>query len=449
MATINLNEKTLLAIKPSNNGKQENYFDENQTGFGVYVTKAGKKNYFVKGTCNSKQVMFTMGECSGFDSVKEARHQAATILQGMREGINPQKEKQKRKLAEDAQLKAVEADKKKDITLREVYQTMLEVRAAKLKPRTVGTYEQLTGYYLKDWLDRPMRSITDDEVVNHFSSISQKGKVSANNAFRAFRAIWNFGNVYHKGIFGDNPVKRLSGLKIWNTVAVRDREIPSKMMQAWFDAIMKWETPATRDYLLLLLFTGMRRSEAAALSWQNINFMEETLRVNDTKNGKPLVLPISSFPMALLEYRHKNCYENEYVFPGTGKSGHIVEPKRAISFVTAETGIDFTCHDLRRTLSSLCLDLLIHPYITDALINHVTGGKADVTRGYSVVTTERMRQPAQQICDRIMELCAGIVTDDDRKKKKAELQISEQGLTIVAKELPQPEQPKQVQPKKK
>ena len=442
MAIINLNEKTLISIKPSNNGKQENYFDENQTGFGVYVTKAGKKNYFVKGTCNSKQVMHTMGECSGFSSVKDARHQAAMILQGMKDGINPQQEKQNRKRAEDAQLKAVEADKKKDVTLREVYQTMLEVRAAKLKPRTVSTYEQLTGYYLKDWLDRPMRSITDDEVVNHFSSISQKGKVSANNAFRAFRAIWNFGNVYHKGIFGDNPVKRLSGLKIWNTVAVRDREIPSKMMQAWFDAIMKWETPATRDYLLLLLFTGMRRSEAAALSWKDIDFTQETLRVNDPKNGKPLVLPLSSFLIALLEYRYKNCYENEYVFPGTGRSGHIVEPKRAINFVVAETGIDFTCHDLRRTLTSLCLDLLIHPYITDALINHVTGGKADVTRGYSVVTTDRMRQPAQQICDRIMELCVGIVTEEDREKKKAELQVSEQGVTIVSKELPQPEPPK-------
>lgn len=77
-------------------------------------------------------------------------------------------------------------------------------------------------------------------------------------------------------------------------------------MQAWFDAIMKWETPATRDYLLLLLFTGMRRSEAAALSWKDIDFIQETLRVNIPKNSKPLVLPLSSFLITLLEYRHNN-----------------------------------------------------------------------------------------------------------------------------------------------
>jgi hypothetical protein len=48
---------------------------------------------------------------------------------------------------------------------------------------------------------------------------------------------------------------------------------------------------------------------------------------------------------------------------------------------------------------------------------------------------ERMRQPAQMISDRTMELCAGIVTDDDRKKKNALLEVTEQGIKIVTKDL--------------
>ena len=447
MATINLNEKTLPAIKP--NGKQENYFDTNQTGFGVYVTKAGRKNYFVKGVCNGKQVVFTMGECSGFESVKEARHEAAAILQGMREGINPQQEKKGRVLANEAQRLAALEDQKKDITLKEVYQKMIEVRGGKLKSRTQSTYEQLLDLYLSDWLELPMRNITTGDVEARFKSVSAKGKAAANNTFRTFRLIWNFGNIYHEGIFGENPVKRLSSLKIWNTVTARDREVPSQMMQQWYDAIMLWETPAVRDYLLLLLFTGMRRNEAAPLQWQDIDFEQRTIKVKDTKNGKPLVLPLSSFLYLLLAYRHKHYRENEYVFPGTGENGHIVEPKRALAFVTGKTGIEFSCHDLRRTLTSLCMDLLIHPYIMDALINHVSGGKKDVTRDYSIITVERMRQPAQQICDRIMELCSGIVTDDDRKKKKAIIRIANKRVIIIARDIPQPKPQEQKQPRRK
>lgn len=449
MSIINLNEKTLPMIKPSGSGKQENYFDINQSGFGVYITKAGRKNYFVKGVCNGKQVVFTMGECSGFECVKEARHMAASILQDMRRGVNPQKEKENRKQAFETLRLALLEDKKKDITFKDVYLKMIEVRGGKLKSRTQSTYEQLLELYLSDWLNLPMRNITTGDVENRFKSVSAKGKAAANNTFRTFRLIWNFGNIYHEGIFGENPVKRLSSLKIWNTVTARDREVPAHMMQQWYDAIMLWETPAVRDYLLLLLFTGMRRNEAAPLQWKDIDFEQRTIKVKDTKNGKPLILPLSSFLSLLLSYRHKYYYENEYVFPGTGKSGHIVEPKRALAFVTEKTGIKFSCHDLRRTLTSLCMDLLIHPYIMDALINHVSGGKKDVTRDYSIVTVERLRQPAQLICDRIMELCTGIVTDDDRKNKKTALRIAETGVIIIAKDLPQPKPQEQIQPRRK
>ena len=37
------------------------------------------------------------------------------------------------------------------------------------------------------------------------------------------------------------------------------------------------------------------------------------------------------------------------------------------------------------------------------LVNHALGG--DVTSGYVQMTTERLREPAQRVCDKMMELC--------------------------------------------
>ena len=43
------------------------------------------------------------------------------------------------------------------------------------------------------------------------------------------------------------------------------------------------------------------------------------------------------------------------------------------------------------------------PLALKALVNHAIGG--DVTEGYVQMTVERLREPAQKVCDRMIELC--------------------------------------------
>lgn len=48
----------------------------------------------------------------------------------------------------------------------------------------------------------------------------------------------------------------------------------------------------------------------------------------------------------------KSCQTHatsQYVFPGDGKPGYIVEPRKAIDKVTKKSGVTFAPHDLRRT----------------------------------------------------------------------------------------------------
>lgn len=50
----------------------------------------------------------------------------------------------------------------------------------------------------------------------------------------------------------------------------------------------------SRDYLLIALFTGMRRGEIARLRWENIDLVGRSLHIPKTKNGDPLDLPLST-----------------------------------------------------------------------------------------------------------------------------------------------------------
>jgi integrase len=154
------------------------------------------------------------------------------------------------------------------------------------------------------------------------------------------------------------------------------------------------------DYLLFLLLTGMRREEAARLVWDDVDLRARTVTIRDTKNGEDHTLPLSDFLVELLA-RRKTEATNGYVFPGEGKTGHIVEPRRQMEKVTKASSVAFTLHDLRRTFITIAESLDISAYALKRLLNHKM--RNDVTAGYIITDVERLRKPMQQITDFILK----------------------------------------------
>ncbi len=90
-------------------------------------------------------------------------------------------------------------------------------------------------------------------------------------------------------------------------------------------------------------------------------------------------------------------------FQAYSRSGHVEEPKFPLGQVADATGITVSAHDLRRSYITVAEAADISPMALKALVNHSTG--TDVTAGYVQVSIDRLRQPAQAVCDRLMELC--------------------------------------------
>jgi len=89
------------------------------------------------------------------------------------------------------------------------------------------------------------------------------------------------------------------------------------------------------------------------------------------------------------------------VFPGTGKGGYIIEPRKQMAKVIEATGIQFTVHDLRRTFITVAESLDIAAYALKRLLNHKMNG--DVTAGYIMLDVERLRKPMQMITDYLLQ----------------------------------------------
>jgi len=107
-----------------------------------------------------------------------------------------------------------------------------------------------------------------------------------------------------------------------------------------------------RDYLLVLLFTGLRRNEVLCLRWDSVDLNAGTLCAMDTKNRSDHVLPMGGYLWALMRRRRK-LTAGEWVFENPLTGNRITDPHRQIVNVVAKSGIPFSTHDLRRTFASI------------------------------------------------------------------------------------------------
>ena len=69
---------------------------------------------------------------------------------------------------------------------------------------------------------------------------------------------------------------------------------PSEVLPAWARGIERTvRRPELRDVFWFGMYTGMRLGEVLGLRWDRVDSGTGTLRVDDTKTGEPLVLPIT------------------------------------------------------------------------------------------------------------------------------------------------------------
>jgi len=366
------------------------YRDSELIGFGLRVGKT-TKSYYAEKRVDGKKRRCTIG-IHGHITTEQARKEAQRLLGIMATGKNPNDIAKEKNLLE--------------ITLGEVFDEFLSARQKSLKKRTIADYHYIMQSYLNDWLDKPILDITKAMVVKRHTKLGDKhGGAQANIAMRGLRAIFNFAICRYddsegQPIIANNPVTFLSKTKTWYKVERRTSVIKAHELPQLFEAFEKLESQNTRDYLIFLLFTGLRRGEAARLRWDQVDFRDKTFCISDTKNRVPLTLPLSDYLLELLKRRYKEKL-NDYVFPGNGKSGHITDPRRQIKNIGKLSGVTFMAHDLRRTFITIAESLDISAYAVKQLVNHKMG--KDVTAGYIIMDVERLRKPMQQITDYILK----------------------------------------------
>jgi integrase len=376
--------KRLIDTLPHPSAGQILYRDTALPGFGLRVGRQSK-TYFVEGQVNRRTRRVTIGRADVF-APEIARKKAMAILSDMAEGRDPNEEKR--------------VQFTQNITLEKAFELFFATRTH-LSAHTVSGYGRTARLYLKAWAKTPMSEITRQMVLRKHQHVAAKsGKITANNVMRHLRSVYNFVAATQEQ-FPANPVLILTQARAWNKETRRRTVIASHQLPAWWCAVLQ-EPDYSRDFLLSALFTGMRRGELMQLRWDSVDLAGRSLHSPTTKNGDPLDLPLSEFMTMLLTTRKGITGLSPWVFPGPGKSGHIVETKKFQLRIGEASGVHFTLHDLRRTFITIAESLDVPYYALKRMLNHRTG--SDVTGGYIVIDAERLRGPVDLVARKILEL---------------------------------------------
>lgn len=385
MSNLHFTKRAIEALPYAEQG-QKLYRDTTLRGLGVRVGSSSKV-FFVEGQVNRRTRRVTIGRADVL-SVEEARRRALSALSDMAGGVDPNQEK--RRVAQEA------------VTLDQAFGRFFEVRT-QMVASSIDAYSRTRDLYLRDWNRSPITMITRQMILKRHRRIAaQHGQVTANNVMRHLRSVYNFTAATYDE-FPPNPVAILTQAGASFHERRRRGAVPAHALPAWWNAVTE-EPDYSRDFLLIALFTGMRRNEIASLRWDYIDLDGRALHIPKTKNGDPLDLPLADFILKLLKERRESTGESPWVFPSNGRTGHLVETKKFTGRVAARSGVEFTLHDLRRTFVSIAESLDVPHYALKRLLNHRLSG--DVTAGYIVSQPERLRGPVEAVAASILEQVA-------------------------------------------
>ena len=428
-----LTKRVVDAAKP----RDERYFVwcSALPGFGVRIYPSGRKVFVAQIRIGRQQRRVTIGTFGAF-TVDAARERAKAVIQAAADGRDPQREKQ---------------EARRPTTVAELCNEYLQAAKNGLvvtrfgRPKPPGTIAiddgrirrhivPLIGNIAARDLRRvDVQRMVDRIVVGKTAAVVKTkphGKaVVTGGAGTAAKAAGLLGGIYtwaqRRGLVpeGMNPAHGVEKA----AAKAKDRVLSADELRE-LGRILKSraaEIPAAVSALRLIALTGLRRDEACALRWREIDVPAQCLRLEHTKTGRSM-RPIGKSALDLIRARPRQGAV-EWVFPRPDNNAPADMKKRIASLFDAAGLSDARSHDLRRTYASVAADLGYGEAAIAELLGHAKRGVTE--RHYVRRSDPVLLAAADRVSSRIAamldELTADVVplksSDGSRDSDKASL----------------------------
>ena len=353
--TFPFSEPKIKALKPPAGKDREYVKDATFPGLQCCITAAGGKSYYLVKRTEGKPTRHLLGTAAQL-SVADARKAAAALAGDIASGRNPQ---------------AVKRGKRQEPTLAALWEHWLQYARSHKKPRSVEEDERNWKLHLKPWENRKLGSVKKTDVqALHARLGSDNGIYCGNRVLALLRAMYNKASDLEYR--GENPA---AGVKLYTEVA-RDRFLQADELGAFFKAL-EAEPELFRDFFLIALLSGARKSNVLAMRWAELDLHGGYWRIPNPKRGGALTVPLIAPALSILNKRREASEGSEWVFPGHRRGTHLANPQKSWARVCMAAGLkDLRPHDLRRSLGSHMASANVSLNIIGSVLGHRPGSAA-------------------------------------------------------------------------
>ena len=270
-----------------------------------------------------------------------------------------------------------------------------------LKPNTIRLYEQCIKRLEPFFRTVTLANITAEHCENWKT---RRGEKLAPQSFAHELSTMKrvFGYSIEHGILYRSPAR---GIKRKRIIATREKFIPTREQFTKLIATIrkpdgKPESKAAAkhgaDFVELLAYSGMRKGEAAALKWQDVDFAKNQLTVtggaNRTKNYETRSVPISAELHGLLS----RLLAGSQAAP-TDNVARIADPKKCLHTVCGKLKLPyFSPHRFRDFFATTCIESGVDIPTIARWLGHKDGG-ALLMKTYAHLRQEHSQEAMKKI----------------------------------------------------
>ncbi|MBV6776886.1 integrase family protein [Xanthomonas euvesicatoria] len=430
-----LTQSFVKSLPPAAAGEQALYMDDELTGFGLRVS-ATKKVFYLQVRIGKKVPKRKLGEY-GPMTVDQARKKALLLKAQWLEGKDPYAERERGPI--DATLEELFLEYRNEVSHRPNTKKSIDAaikhfgghegQAFKSKPDGRShEMAEIVKVVLPNWLKRPYREITQDEVLARFDVASRmlakrrRDGLPApitrtiNQHFKYLQAAYNYAISKHRlaDVGFSNPVAILKTARRWSRMNRRSGflDTTKPYFVRWWYACESLK-PVVSDYILFTLITASRSIESATLRWSSdVDFKKNEVTFRDTKNGQSYTFPLAPLARTILERRYA-ARINDFVFGyAKSKTGHVAcPPQYHIKLVRKACDHSWSMHDLRRTFTTTLTRLNVHAFTIAHLMKHSTN--SSMTFSYAPPTREQLLEALTKLEDHLLEQVRPSASNDE------------------------------------
>lgn len=362
------------ALPAPQDGKRLEYQDTIQPGLRLRVSSTGAKSYLVLARVKGGALeRVTIGRADKI-TPEIARREAKQIVA---------------KLALGQSYNAADRALRGEVNFNELFSQYIEGNT--MRPRSKTEYEGLHRRNIAPIIGKlKLPDITHKSIMDLHKGLSET-PTTANRAVALVKAVFNW-STEHELWNGDNPAERIKK----NKENSRQRYLQPAELARFFEALEETAQPA-KDFFLMALLTGARRSNVLAMRWRDIDMNEAVWRIPaiDAKAGEEMSIPLTTEAIDLLKLRQAANESTEWVFSAESKTGHYQEPKRAWATLRQRAGVeDLRIHDLRRTMGSWLVRTGANTAINAKALGHKSMQAAAVYQ--RIADTDPVREAMQR-----------------------------------------------------